>query len=122
PNISTTAWNSFLSEIAPCGAAANTACTLDPMQNEGVGTTLALAPLSGSPPLYGAQPLYLLSTNGVYTQQNSAGAKQPFTRVILVEPVSGSPIGEERVTTTVSWSFHNTNYLVTVIDHLTPWQ
>ena len=121
-SISASAWNGsvpplgFLTEIAPCAA---TACTLDPLQNMGVGIGDALVPLvGGAPPLYNASPLYLLS-NGVYTQQSGAGTKQPFTRIVQAVMVSPT---DERIISTVAWSFHSIPYAVTITDHFTPWQ
>jgi prepilin-type N-terminal cleavage/methylation domain-containing protein len=127
--ISTTAWNTFIAGISLCAAKA---CTLDPLLTMGVGTGDSLAPLSsGISPLFNATRLYLTNcTNGsnglsctppnVYTQQNIAGSVQTaFTRTIQFVAVSGT---DERVISTVAWTFHNSPYSITVTDHLTPWQ
>ena len=135
-SISASAWNGsvpplgFLTEIAPCAA---TACTLDPLQTLGVGTGDSLVPLVGTPPFYNASPLYLTNcTNGsgglscslslpsIYTQQNLPGSVQTaFTRTIQAVAVSPT---DERIISTVAWSFHSIPYAVTITDHFTPWQ
>lgn len=116
-NVSTTAWSNFLSgggegSIAQCRS---TACTLDPTRSMGTGSGFSLEPCSGG----SCAPLYL--TNGVYSQQSGlAGAVQtPFTRTVRAVDVSSN---DERIVSTVSWSFHGIPYSVTVTDHLTPWQ
>jgi len=42
-----------------------------------------------------------------------------FTRAIRATPLSAS---DEKITSTVSWSYHGVPYTVTITDHLTPWQ
>jgi prepilin-type N-terminal cleavage/methylation domain-containing protein len=111
-DISTAAWSDFISgtsvwSITPC---ISSTCTLDPARAMGFGSTLALAAYTGGTPLY--------ISNGIYTQQQ-IGTRTAFTRTIRATTVSST---EESITATVSWSFHNTLYTVTVIDHLTPWQ
>ncbi|MFZ2983820.1 MAG: prepilin-type N-terminal cleavage/methylation domain-containing protein [Minisyncoccia bacterium] len=115
---SAAAWTSFLTgsgsaAITQCRAPAT--CTLDPARSMGTGSGFALLPCSGA----SCTPLYL--ANGIYTEQSGIlGAVQtPFTRVIQTTPVSAN---DERVVSTVTWSFHGTPYTVSVIDHLTPWQ
>ena len=115
--ISTVAWTNFLSgsgagSVAQCRT---TTCTLDPTRSMGTGSGFSLEPCSGG----SCTPLYL--TNGVYSQQSGiAGAVQtPFTRTIQAIDVSGT---DERIVSTVSWSFHGIPYSVTVTDHLTSWQ
>ncbi|MDE1919160.1 MAG: hypothetical protein KGH56_00475 [Patescibacteria group bacterium] len=115
--ISTTAWSNFLSgadagSITQCRT---TTCTLDPTRSMGTGSGFSLQPCSGG----ACVPLYLV--NGVYSEQSGiAGAVQtPFTRTIRAVDVSGT---DERIVSTVSWSFHGISYSVTVTDHLTPWQ
>ena len=87
-------------------------CTLDPAKD------LADSPLqqcSGT----SCTPLYL-ATNGTYTQQNVAGSTlTPFTRTIQVIDVTNN---DKKIVSTVSWFYHTTQYSVTIIDHLTPWQ
>lgn len=43
----------------------------------------------------------------------------PFTRTLQIAPVTGR---DEKVVSTVSWSYHGTQYSVKITDHLTPWQ
>lgn len=98
------AWTSFINSIAPlCG----TSCQFDP-------ANMSLNACSGS----SCTPLYLAATH-VYTQQSSSGTVTPFTRVIQAVAVSSV---DEKIVSTVSWSFHGMPYSVTVTDHLTPWQ
>lgn len=106
---STTGWANFRTEINPCVIGI---CTFDPTGGS-LGNQF-LAACSGTCPR-----LYLTNqTNGIYTQQ-SIGTQTPFTRTVKISDVSGN---EESVISTVTWSFHNTPYTVTVTDHLTPWQ
>ncbi|MEK7114076.1 MAG: prepilin-type N-terminal cleavage/methylation domain-containing protein [Patescibacteria group bacterium] len=121
-SVSTTAWTNFLATIAPCRA---TACTLDPARSMGVGSDFSLATFSGNAPLYltnctnGPSGLSCTPPN-IYTQQNLSGSIQTsFTRTVQAIDVSAD---DERIVSTVSWSFHGIPYSVTVIDHLTPWQ
>jgi len=111
-NISTAAWTDFISganawSITQC---VSRLCTFDPSRLMGYGSTLSLN--AYTPPA----PLYL--SNSIYTQQQ-LGSKTSFTRTIQFAAVSGT---EESVISTVTWTFHNTPYTVTVIDHFTPWQ
>lgn len=121
-NISTDAWTGFLApgpdpaSIAKCvtlSVGSAPFCTLDP-----VGSGSLSLCISGT-----CNPLNLttVTVNGkeisYYTQ--GAGTATPFTRKIQAYTVS--PIDEE-IISTVSWTFHNTNYWITVTDHLTPWQ
>lgn len=102
---STTGWANFRAALVPC--AAQNGCTFDP-------TVPTLSVCSGS-----CAPLYLLA-NDVYSQQNMQGSSlTPFTRTITTSAVSEN---EERIVSTVTWSFHNASYTVTITDHLTPWQ
>lgn len=109
-------WSGFVSgsdagSITSCSA---TTCTLDPTRSMGTGSGFALAPCSGA----SCTPLYL--SNGVYTEQSPpAAVLTPFTRTIQVVTISASDV---RVVSTVSWSFHSSPYMVSVTDHLTPWQ
>jgi len=116
-NVSSAAWASFTTgtsagSITQCKSSS---CTLDPTRIMGSGSGFSLQPCSGA----ACTPLYLV--NGMYTgQSNIVGAAQtPFTRTIRVTDVSAT---EERVVSTVSWSFHEMPYMVTITDHLTPWQ
>ncbi|MDP1690213.1 MAG: prepilin-type N-terminal cleavage/methylation domain-containing protein [bacterium] len=123
-DISSTAWSNYLTgldvtSITRC-IAPNT-CTLDTAGNGG------LEPCPGN----SCAPLYLMGcVNGPdglsctppnrYIQHELPGSvRSPFTRTIQAIGVSSS---EEKIISTVSWSFHGTPYFVTVSDHLTPWQ
>lgn len=110
--ISATAWNDFLTgasawSITQC---ISRTCTLDPARAMGYGTNFALNAYAGNSPLY--------LSNGIYTQQ-VLGTKTVYTRTVQASAISAN---EELVTSTVTWSFHNAPYTVTVVDHLTPWQ
>lgn len=114
-NISTNAWNSFVSgalvsSITKCHA---TTCMYDPYYTMGSGNSITTCPGGVCSPLYLA--------NGIYTEQGSlaGAAKTPFTRSIQAVTVS---VSDERIISTVSWNFHGIPYSVTVTDHLTPWQ
>lgn len=103
---STTGWANFRAALVPC--AASNGCTFDP-------TIPELSSCTGG----ACARLYLLA-NGVYSQQNVSGSSiTPFTRTINTSAVSED---EERVVSTVTWSFHNASYAITITDHLTPWQ
>jgi len=126
-DVSNEAWTNFISggggsagSIAGCKAAV---CALDPTRP----MVQALQPCSGGT----CTPLYLTNCANtpsgrvctppnIYTQQNLGGSiATPFTRTIQAFDVSAT---DERIISTVSWSFHGTPYSVTVYDHLTPWQ
>jgi prepilin-type N-terminal cleavage/methylation domain-containing protein len=106
-NASSDAWTiDFIPSItAVCG----TSCQFDP-----ANASVPLAACSGS----SCTPLYL-SVTKVYTQQSSGGTVTPYTRTIQAVAISST---EEKITSTVSWSFHGTLYSETINDHLTPWQ
>lgn len=111
-NTSSAAWTDFISgasawSITQC---MTRLCTLDPARSMGYGSTFSLNVYSGNAPLY--------LSNGIYTEQQ-LGTKTAFTRTIQAASVSAN---EAVVTSTVSWSFHNMPYTVTIVDHLTPWQ
>jgi prepilin-type N-terminal cleavage/methylation domain-containing protein len=117
--ISTTAWTNFISgsdaaSITSCRAST---CKLDPGRIMGVGSGLSLETCSGDT----CTPLYL--ANGIYTQQSNiqGSSVTVFKRTIQLVDVPGSTT-DERVVSTVSWSFHGVPYTITVYDHLTPWQ
>lgn len=127
-NISNVAWNNFLTDgasdpsaITSCRAAT---CSLDLTNSMGYGNGSSLFQCTGA-----ACKLYLLA-NGVYATNRSSqsGTVTSFSRTIQVtdvpgtSDVSGTPYPDKRVVSTVSWSFHNVSYSVTVTDHLTPWQ
>jgi prepilin-type N-terminal cleavage/methylation domain-containing protein len=115
--ISNAAWTDFLSggsdaSITQCRA---TTCTLDPASPMGTGSGFSLQPCTGD----ACTSLYL--ANGIYTEQSGiVGATlTPFTRTIQAIDISAN---DERIVSTVTWSYHGTPYSVTVYDHLTPWQ
>lgn len=113
PNVSTTAWADFIGGSNPWSitGCVDTPCTLDTTRDMGYGSSFSATS--------GDQPLYLLA-NGVYSQQNLPGSEvQPFTRTIQAFTLSGS---DERIVSMVSWSYHGVPYVVTISDHLTPWQ
>lgn len=115
PSASVNAWNDFVGgtstwSITSCIA---TPCTLDPTLPMGHTSGYSLAAYSGNAPMY-------LLGNGVYSQQNLPGSSvQPFTRTIQAVTISAN---DERIISTVSWSYHGTPYAVTIYDHLSPWQ
>lgn len=115
--VSETAWSSFLdgSNAGSITQCRTSTCTLDPSRNMGTGSGFALVPCSGET----CSPLYL--TNGIYTTQSEIPGAEltPFTRTVQVIDVSA---GDERIVSRVSWTFHETPYIVTVTSHLTPWQ
>ena len=116
-SVSQSAWAGFLSgndayAITQCESSA---CTLDPTKPAGTGSQYALNPCSGE----SCTPLYL-GSSGIYQQSQSGGAtRTPFTRTVQAVFVSST---DERIVSTVSWDFHGVPYVVTVTDHLTPWQ
>ena len=114
-DVSATAWDNFLngSDAASISHCQNSACMFDPSRAMGTGSGLSLTPCSGA----SCTPLYLSS--GIYTEQSGNGTMTPFTRTVQAIAVSAS---DERIVSTVSWTFHGTPYTVTVTDHLTPWQ
>jgi prepilin-type N-terminal cleavage/methylation domain-containing protein len=108
-NVSVAAWTDFLTSVTQCNATTNSthACTLDPIS--GLSFQFCLV---GST----CTPLYLV--NGVYTQQSDGSVQKHFTRTIQAIDTAS----DERIVSTVKWSFHNIPYTVMVTDHLTPWQ
>lgn len=102
--------------ITPCVSAT---CTLDPTLPMGAGSSgsgKALEACSGT----SCTPLYL-NASGIYTEQSTGNTQTPFTRTIEVTYSPLTPNYAE-VNSSVSWNFHGTNYSVTIIDYLTPWQ
>ncbi len=114
PDVSSAAWQDFLETSPAASCRAPQACTLDPVESDGP----ALSPCPGNAC---TTPLYLLA-NALYSQQNLSGAQEtPFTRSVEIRDVPGTD-DEKEVVSKVSWSFHNSEYSVVVVDHLTPWQ
>lgn len=104
---STTGWANFHTDIDRCST--GNGCTFDQFASDP-----KLAPCAGS-----CSRLYLTApSSGVYTQQ-VVGEQTQFTRSVKTEAVS---VTEERVTSTVAWTFHGMSYTITTTDHLTPWQ
>ncbi len=119
-NTSSAAWTDFLTgtDSAAITQCRSMTCTLDPTLPMGTGSGFSLSPCTGS----ACTPLYLANngTTNYYTEQSGNGAVlQPFTRTIQAFTVSST---EERIVSTVTWSFHGIPYTVTVMDHLTSWQ
>lgn len=54
-----------------------------------------------------------------YTDPNSGASKTSFTRT--TQASASSPY-DEKITSSVTWSFHGTLHTVMITDHLTPWQ
>jgi len=100
----TNAWSNFLN---PLTAACSTSCQFDPADN-------SLRSCSGD----GCSVLWLASAN-IYTQKQTTGAATPFTRTIRATSVTDI---DEKIVSMVTWSYHNSQYSVTIVDHLTPWQ
>lgn len=126
---STVGWNNFLTGVMPTNQGAMTqcrgatTCSLDVTRSMGYGSGSSLYQCSGN-----ACKLYLLA-NGVYVTDRSGqgGTVTAFSRTVQVIDISGTsdsptPYPDKRVISTVSWSFHQIPYSVTVTDHLTPWQ
>lgn len=117
PGDSSAAWSTFLGTGAASGiedyCRSPSSCTLDPLRTMGYGSGSALSTYAGNAPLR-------VTTTNRYTQQNLAGSTvTPFTRTIQVTPLTST---DERITSTVSWTYHGTAYSVSITDHLTPWQ
>lgn len=113
--ISSAAWDNFLiGSINQCRGAT---CMLDPSQPMGSGSGFSLVPCSGS----SCTPLRLTElADGTYGYtQESGGTATPFTRTIEAIDVSAV---DERIVSTVSWSYHGVPYSVSATVHLTPWQ
>ncbi|MSU74747.1 hypothetical protein EXS57_03150 [Candidatus Kaiserbacteria bacterium] len=124
-NISSEAWGIFLSDqfFGKCRVEDHSSkiCTLDSIvENSPLDSCLS----NNCEPLYlvgcstGSEGLVCTPPNR-YTQRNLSGTVQsPFTRTIQGIPISEN---EEKIVSTVSWTFHNIPYSVTVSDHLTAW-
>lgn len=113
-SVSADAWNNFLTGIEANCLSPLLSCTLDPvLRSMGYGSGFSVEVFSGDAPLF-------LTLSNIYTQQNlSESVKTPFTRTIQVVHISAA---DERIISTVSWSYHSVQHFVTVYDHLTPWQ
>lgn len=98
-DVSSIAWANFLGVSDRCREP--NICTLGPLQAGSLMLTSCSTGSACTPPF----PLV------------SGGTK--FTRTIKLETVSER---DERITSTVSWTYHSIPYKVTVYDHLTPWQ
>jgi prepilin-type N-terminal cleavage/methylation domain-containing protein len=117
PTTATAAWTNFVSGFISSCASPNQ-CTLDPTLPMGSGSTNSLQTCGGS--MGACTPLYLYGN--LYHQYNiiPAGAVQTqFVRTIQVTTVSST---DERITSTVAWTFHGNPYSTTVAESLTPWQ
>ncbi|MHB8914153.1 MAG: type IV pilus modification PilV family protein [Minisyncoccota bacterium] len=117
------AWGNFLNVISSCRPTVVSlaqACSFDPV---GTGGVPSLSSCSA-----GVCPQLHLANNGqtnYYTTNPSAPNIIPttaFTRTIRVVDASTNGATDVRIVSTVTWSFHDTPYTVTVTDHLTPWQ
>lgn len=120
--VTSVSWNAFLTSVTSCRPTTpdpTIACTFDP-------AAYSLTPCH----IGSCLPLHLVNTGSVdnpinyYTTNSSLGSTVPatvFTRTIQVFDVAGTD-ADKRIVSTVSWSFHNTPYTVTVTDHLTSWQ
>lgn len=106
PGDTTNAWANFLTATAGCRAP--NVCTFE--SAGGVGSH-SVCPSGVCGPLW-------LSAANIYTQVGGV-TQTSFTRTIQTVQVNAN---EEEVVSKVSWSFHGTPYLVTIIDHLTSWQ
>ncbi len=107
-------WQDFLDAVDQCDATspqnATRACTLHPINGLSIGSCT----------VGGESCAQLYLSGGLYTTTQSSGTLTPFTRTIQVYAISAT---DERIVSTVTWSFHGTNnYSVSVSDHLTPWQ
>ena len=113
-DVSGTAWAHFLSSITKCDAKTDPtqACTFDSIN--GLSFTSCSTGSTG----LRCTPLYM--TGGMY-RQRSEGGQEPFIFTRSIQAVAIS-VNEEKIISTVSWSFHGTPYSVTVSDHLTSWK
>lgn len=107
-DVSERAWNDFRSSIADCRTAALGSapfCTYDPTSLTPVqACSGACAPLK-------------LSATHIYNR--SSGTATPFTRTVQAMSATAT---DEKIVSTVSWSYHGSSYSVAVTGHLTPWQ
>lgn len=117
-NVSENAWDELLSNqsLGKCkssnGVGSNRLCTLDT-------TPGAIEPLDECPGNT-RDHCEELSVDGLYAQRETEASRgAPFTRTVEVTEVSPEEI---KVVSTVSWTFRNVPYSVTVSDHLTAWK
>lgn len=72
-------------------------------------------PISGCLPPNGCNPASQLGLTTVISPS--------FIRSIQATPATATlPNIDEKITSSVAWDFHGTHYMVTITDHLTPWQ
>lgn len=124
-SVSETAWNDFLTGLGPTSIARcvePNLCTYDPVGGGSVeqcaATDNTCTPLYLTGCVNGSDGLVCTPPNR-YTQENVPGSVvSPFTRTIQAIPISAN---EEKIVSTVSWTFHGTPYAVSVSDHLTAW-
>ena len=131
-------WNNFLAgdtsdpaSISRCRD--SNACSLDPMLPMGSGSGLSLKLCS----IAASCSKLFRTTDGKYVTQDyitsnsiTGAMATSFSRTIHIERDSvstpqnegGIPYHDQRVVSTVSWSFHGVPYSVTITDHLTRWQ
>ncbi len=127
-NVSTVAWNGFITGNDPASITncRGQLCSLDTTKPMGASlvendTSKSLDFCTGAAPLGNCAPLYPSAANNTYSWNINANYKGTlFTRTI--KAVDGVSLNDEKIISTVSWSFHGTPYTVTVTDHLTPWQ
>lgn len=119
PDLSTTAWNNFANgdtddykgSIADCETLS---CTVDVWEDMGTGNGKSVNTCSN------ACPRLYQRSDGRYTQDNDPpNTITPFTRSVRAYDVSPT---EERIVSTVSWSFHGVPYSVSSSVILTLWQ
>ena len=116
-DVSKDAWDNFLhnQSLGKCreDEYISKICTLDSVLDDS-----ALKSCSSDT----CDPLYLAgngAASNIYTQESSGNVRSPFTRTVQSVKISNN---EEKIVSTVSWTFHGTPYTVTVSNHLTPWQ
>lgn len=122
---STESWTEFLTGTSAASIALcrTSKCMLDPAQSmsSGIGSQYSLQPCGDASHV--CTKLYL--SNNIYTQQAGVTAT-PFTRTIQVIDIpgtEGTPLYPDKsVISTVSWSYHSTQYSIVITSHLTPWQ
>lgn len=100
---SATAWNNFKSSLTIASCTAPNICTLG-------------LPLASQPSVLPFAQCPGGTCTVSFTLGTSATA---YTRTFQATAVGAN---EEKIVSTVWWSFHGTQYSVTISDHLTPWQ
>jgi len=101
---STVAWDNFKASPLITSCSSNK-CALG--QAKGDGTLLVTSCSSGTCPE--AVPYNL-------------NAPDPGTLFTSTFQATAVPPNEEKIVSTVSWWFHDTQHTITITDHLTPWQ